>query len=102
MKLEFNIYELTEPYGTFEKEFIKVGEVFDKVNNEHIFLMLGVQENGLTLINGINIQENAYEIPSDKVKLKGSGMYTDCYIFDINKEYLAMDIIEEIQRLNGE
>ncbi|HSQ88829.1 hypothetical protein [Romboutsia sp.] len=102
MKLEFRVYELTEKFGIheFEKdnEFIKVGE--EKEDNYECWLIQGVTDSQLNLIDGLNIQESAYRVPKDIVKLKGDGTYSDWYEFDIQRKYINMQIVEEIQRLN--
>ena len=104
MKIDFKIYELTEEFGTYEfshgNEFIKVGEVMD--HDEPHFLLQGIMNGALTLIPGLNIQESAYKVPIDIVKLKGDEYCSDYYTFEIHKEYLTLDIAEEIQRLNEE
>lgn len=103
MRLEFKVYELLEKFGTYEfdidNEFIKVGE--DREGNEEYFLMQGIDNGALKLINGLNIQQSAYKVPVDIVKLKGDGLYSDWYGFDISNDYLNNKIINEIQTLNG-
>ncbi len=104
MKIEFKVYELTESFGTVEydmdNEFVKVGA--DNEQGEEYYLLLGVNAGGLTLIPGLNIQDNAYKVPKDLVKLKGNGLYSDWYEFDIPLEYLDLKIIQDIQNLNCE
>lgn len=102
MKLEFKVFELTEEFGTIKvsnmNEFIKVGEVMD--HGELHFLLHEINDGAISLIPGLNIQESAYKVPVDIVKLKGNGYYSDCYTFEIHKEFLTLDIIDEIQMLN--
>ena len=103
MKIEFKIYELTEQFGTHEfltgNEFIKVGEVLE--HEEQHYLLQGINNGDLKLFPGLNIQESAYKVPIDLVKLKGNGLYSDWYEFDIPKQYLNIGIVEEIQILNS-
>lgn len=100
MKLEFKVCELTESYGieiSEENEFIIVGE--DKIVEDH-YLVHQIIDGELRIINGFNIQESAYVVPKEIVKIKGPGWYTDCYEFEIDEECLNMQIVQEIQRLN--
>lgn len=99
MKLEFKVCELTKNYGieiSEENEFIIVGE--DKNVDDH-YLVQQIIDGELKIV-GSNIQECAYTVPKEAVKIKGPGWYTDYYEFEIDEECLNIQIVQEIQRLN--
>lgn len=99
MILKFKVYELVEnPKYIGSHEFIKVGEVIE--NGENYFLLQNVDEGELKLIEGLDIQQSAYRIKSDIVKLKGDETYSNWYEFDISKKYLNKNILKELKRLN--
>lgn len=99
MKLEFKIYELTEEFGIQEfnqdNEFIIVGQ------KEDYYLVQPIINGELKLIKGLNIQDSAYMVPKNIIKLQGPGWYADYYEFDIDIEHLNMQIILQIQQLNN-
>lgn len=108
MNLEFKVYELNpeaklykmleKMQKTIKNEFIIVGE--EKVGESERYKVHQIEKKGLQLIGGLDIQEIAYSVPKADLKIKGDGIGIEAGIFDIPKEYLNMDIIEEIQRLN--
>lgn len=102
MKLEFKIFEINE--NRFKNlnlnvnEFIKVGEV--KQGKSNICLLHHINDEGIRLINGLDIQTSAYMIERSNVKFKGNEYFSGSVILDIPKKYLTIDIIEEIKLLN--
>lgn len=105
MNLEFQIYEAVEGYedAGFDmenKDIVIVGETVLGNKNEEYYLVHIVDDEGLKLIGGCNIQESAYYIPKKGIKLKTDGICIDSYEFNIPYKYLTMKIIEEIQNLN--
>lgn len=110
MILEFNTYELKEDSKNYKmiikndsipNEFIVIGE--EMVENTPYYKTHHLDSNGLCLIGGLPIDECAFTIRKEDLRLKtfkdGLGGY-EIQEIDIPKEYLTMDIIENIQRLN--
>ena len=101
MKLEFDIYKIKEEYkidsflqSMGESEFIVVGK--ELIEDEEHYLLQEWKEEGLRLIKGLNIQMISYRIPK-RFLVKKEFETVD---LDIPKDYLSMDIVEEIQELN--
>lgn len=104
MKFEFKLYEIDTNSKMWSKitkldnnapnDFILVGE------EEGFFKMHHVSSNGISLIHGINLDESAYLFDKSEVRLQGNGSYIDSMEFDIPMQYLNIDIIENIKKLN--
>lgn len=106
MKLEFNLYKAKEnsylmnlmskkANNNMVNEFIVIGKCGDRVK------ALPLNENGLRLIGGLKIDEFALRInKTDLEPLSSTGIGIDSIELDIPKEYLTMDIIEEIEKIN--
>lgn len=104
MKLEFQIYKTVEGckslgFVTEDTEMIIVGEA--TLSDEEYFLIHTVNDVGINLIGGMDIQRSAYYMPKKYIKLKTDGVCIDSYEFDIPSKYLTMKIIEDIERLNN-
>lgn len=109
MVLEFKTYQLKKEsyqYNTLvidgaPNEFIIVGEQsFDKGRLECYKVHQLEKDGGLKLIAGIELDVLAYTIPKADLELKSVDIGYETVEIDIPKEYLTMDIIENIQRLN--
>ena len=101
MKLEFDIYKIKEEYkinaflqSIGESEFIVVGK--ELIEDEEHYLLQELKEDGLRLVKGLNIQMISYRIPKRFLVKKEF----ESVELDIPKDYLTMDIVEEIQELN--
>lgn len=104
MNLEFKLYEVNEESKSFnmlknsipniKNDFIIVGE------DENFFKLINVGSEEIKLIKGLNIEEIAYLFDKSDVKLQGNNIYTDTIELDIPQEYLSMEIIENIKKLN--
>jgi hypothetical protein len=103
MILEFKLYELKDTSKFYEtcfeggnrpNEFIIVGE------ESGFYKTQQVEEDGLCLIGGLPIDEFVMLVPKEDLKLKGDGIGVEMKEFDIPKDYLTLEIVETIQRLN--
>lgn len=102
MRLEFDLYKLKKEYenaNSFlktikDEEFIVTGMC--DVDEELHYKVQPVNETGIKLINGLDIQCTSYVIPIKFFDKKEFERVT----LDIPKKYLTLDIIEDIQRLN--
>lgn len=104
MNLEFKLYEVNEESKSFnmiknimpniKNDFIIVGE------DENYFKLINVGSEKIKLTKGLNIEEIAYLFNKSDVKLQGNNLYTDTIELDIPQEYLSMEIIENIKKLN--
>lgn len=110
MVLEFKTYELKEESGLYKNivqsankpnEFIIVGE--ELIGKEiDCFKVQHVGEKGISLISALTIDESALLVPKEDLKLKKDDLPGyEIQEIDIPREYLTMDIIESIQRLNS-
>lgn len=104
MNLEFKVYELESKtnFGKILerqgiKELIVIG--IEKINNIPSYKAHDIK-NGPLLIKGLSILDTAFVVPKEDLKLKGDEISHETCELDIPKEYLSMEIIEEIQRLN--
>ncbi|KZL94340.1 hypothetical protein [Clostridium magnum] len=105
MNLEFKTYQLKEGSRTYEKlvkraklhnEFIIVGE------DHGYYKAIPSSDDGLKLISALMIDEQAMFIPKDDLELKKDDLPgVEVQELNIPKEYLTIDIIEDIQRLNS-
>ena len=103
MKLEFDVYKVKEEcklnaflQSIGESEFIVVGK--ELIEDEEHYLLQELKEDGLRLVKGLNIQMTSYRIPKRFLVKKEF----ETVELDIPKDYLTMNIVEEIQRLNRE
>lgn len=81
-----------------ENQFIIVGEV--EVPGYGDCYMVQHIGDELKLIPGVNIAEQAYTcLKSD---LKETGSCFDTAVLDIPKEYLTLDVVDDILRLNSQ
>ena len=102
MKLQFDIYKIKEEYkinkflpSFRESEFIITGK--ELIEDEEYYLLQELNEEGLKLIKGLDIQMTSYSIPKKYLVKKEF----ETVNLDIPKYYLSMDIVEDIQRLNS-
>lgn len=108
MKLEFKVYQLKESSILYDRaikkgnkpnEFIIVGE--EKLrDNFDCYKAHQLGENGFIIIGGLNINEFSMLIPKDDL-IPTPGIGVEITEIDIPKQYLTMQIIEDIQRLNN-
>lgn len=108
MKFDFYIYELKEDTKMYDSlvikankpnEFIIVGE--EKVGDTlDCFKVQQVENDTLCLIGGLLIDEAAYLISKTDLQIKTWQYGTEISEFDIPKQYLSLDTIENIKRLN--
>lgn len=105
MILNFKIYELKESSALYDlifkgvknptNEFIIVGE--DKSLN--LFKVQQVDKGEIILINGLKIDEFAVVVSKEDIQIKGD-LGVEIQEFDIPKEYLTLDAVDTILRLN--
>jgi len=106
MLLEFKLYKASEESKLFKviaqynnaNEFIIVGE--EKIRNIEYFKVHQLTDEGLKLIGGLPLDEVAYRIEKSDLTPLNDGIGVDYTEMDIPKEYLTLDLIETIQRLN--
>lgn len=100
MNLEFKVYEL-EPKTNIGKLLKKQGikELIIVGIENNVYKMHDIKD-GPLLIKGLSILDTAFVVPKEDLKLKGDEISHETCEMDIPKEYLSMEIIEEIQRLN--
>lgn len=103
MILEFNIYKLKQESKMYKRlvekdnginEFIIIGE------EDEYFKVQQLYENGLIMIGGLKIDESAYHVLKSDLENKVE-LGWEIQEIDVPREYLTMDIIENIQRLNN-
>lgn len=109
MKFEFKLYKLKETtklmktlnrakelYKTdFPNEFIVVGREDSELK------VIQLTNEGIRLIKGLKLDQMAYAVSKSDIEVLCSmGIGMDYVILDIPKEYLDIDIIEEIKELN--
>lgn len=105
MLLNFKIHTL--------KQGSKVLDMELKAGGTNAFIIVGEEEYGgkkyfkshqlgekLIVIPGVKLDEQAYRIPVEDFEPLG-GIVDETQL-DIPKEYLTMEIVEEIQRLNSD
>jgi hypothetical protein len=109
MLLEFKLYELKEESRLYKKavieakgpnEFIIVGEEMLGKDCD-CFKVHQMGKEGLKLIGGLDIVESAFLARKEDLILKADNCSYESTEMDIPKEYLTMEIIENIQRLNA-
>ena len=89
--------QLLTKFGV-DNAFIVVGE--EVINDEKYYKVHHIDFGELQLVEGINIVDQAYTcLKSD---LEDIGSCVDIAEFDIDKEYLTLDIVEDILNLNRE
>lgn len=104
MNLEFKLYEINEENEVWRK----IKRIEPNIKND--FIVIGEKENfykahhlgkkGPLLVNGLNIDETAFFIDKSEMNIQGNDIYTESIELDIPKEFLNVDIIENIIRLN--
>lgn len=107
MNLEFKLYKANVESKLFKviskyndsNEFIIIGE--EKIEDKDYFKVHQLTEKGLVLVGGLPLDETAYSIEKAGLKPLNDGIGIDYTEIDIPKEYLTMDLIETIQRLNS-
>ncbi len=108
MILEFKVCQLKKKSKQYKNliedmnnsnEFIIVGE--ELLGDLDCFKVLQNSEKGICLLGGLKIDEAALLITKDEIELKGDGIGCELLEMDIPKEYLTLEIIENIQRLNA-
>ncbi len=100
MNLEFKVYKLESKtnFGKIlERQGIKELIIVGAENN--VYKMHDIKD-GPLLIKGLSILDTAFIVNKEDLKLKGDKVSHETCELDIPKEYLSMEIIEEIQRLN--
>lgn len=109
MILEFKLYKVKETstaYRNFLKdnnnfnEVIIVGERFLSKDYDCYRVIQFTDGKNLKLINGLKLDELGFLIKKDDLELTLDCGYESVGL-DIPKNYLTMDIIEDIQRLNA-
>ncbi len=110
MILEFKVYKLREDSRMYKKLITDL----NKINKLNEFIIVGeeslgedfdcykvqqLETNGITLIGGLLFDEMTFLIPKNELESKSNFGY-EMQEFDITKEYLTLDIVENIQRLN--
>jgi hypothetical protein len=103
MKLDFKVYEL-------KKDSKQYPIIIEKFNQPNEFIIVGedndwykvqqIGENGITMIDGLKIDEFCMIVPKEDLELKTENFGVLIQEWDIPKEYLTMTTIENIQRLN--
>lgn len=108
MQLEFKLYKLKATSSVYQalipksplNEFIVVGE--EMIGDEKYLKVHQLTNEGLRLIGGVQLGLLAYSVHKDDLELVESNDLGAIYsVIDIPKEYLTVDIIETIQRLNN-
>jgi len=102
MLLEFKLYKINTETRLYKivseydntNEFIVVGE------NKTNFKVHQLTKKGLCLVGGIPLIEMAYSVKKSDLTLLNDGIGVDYTELEIPKEYLTVDVIETIQRLN--
>ncbi|KZL88679.1 hypothetical protein [Clostridium magnum] len=110
MNLEFKTYQLKEgtrnynqliEKGKLHNEFIIIGEEMVE-GYADCYKAIPSSDDGLKLISALNLDEQSMKIPKDELELKKDDLPgIETSEFNIPKEYLTVDIIEDIQRLNS-
>jgi hypothetical protein len=109
MLLEFKTCQLKKGTKNYKQliENIKLTNEFVVVGEENIkdyadcYKVLNAPEN-MSLISALTLDEQAMRIPKDELELKKDDLPGyETQEIDISKEYLTLDIVENIQRLNA-
>jgi hypothetical protein len=102
MNISFPIYWIKKDSDTYKRwskttylsniadaDFIAVGEEDNNIK------LISMDDNGICLIGGLMLDEAAYLVPEIDIE-------KTCYLneFDIPKQYLNVNIIENIQQIN--
>lgn len=106
MNLSFNVHELKETSILYNEkikennEFIIVGE--EKLSDDYdCYKAHQLGEDGLCFLGGLNIDEFSLLIPKNDLQSKRDSISSSLYEIDIPKNYLTIEIIENIKRLNS-
>lgn len=107
MVLEFKVHQLKEESKSYKRmvadankpnEFIIVGE--EMFTDLDCYKVQQMDEKGLCLIGGLTIEEFSLLVQKcDLIPKPGLGY--EIMVIDVPKEYLTIEIIENIQRLNS-
>lgn len=96
MKLDFKVYKLE---GNEHDDFIIVGE--ESLNETPYFRAHKLDDAGLKVIGGLNLIDTALYIEKSKLSVSKDNLGYEIVELNIPGEYLTIDIIENIQKLNG-
>jgi hypothetical protein len=106
MNIEFPIFWLKKDSDTYKRwsvipmlkqyidsDFIAVGE--EIIKNTTFIKLISVDNSQICLIGGLMLDEAAYSVPKTDIE-------KTCFIneFDIPKDYLSLDTVENIQKVN--
>ncbi len=109
MILEFKLYKLKETSVMYKvavedsnnpNEFIIVGEQLLSKDYDCYKVIQSIDNEDLKLISGLKLDEFGFLIKKDDLELTVDWGYESLEL-DIPKDYLTLDIIENIQRLNS-
>lgn len=108
MKLEFKVYQLKDDSKMYEQLVTKSGEVneFAIVGEEKLsddydcYKVQQLGKNGIVLVGGLTIEQFSFLVKKDELELK-SGLGIEIQEFEVPRQYLTIEIIENIQRLNA-
>lgn len=108
MKLEFNICKLKEDSRLYKKACLETGEPneFIIVGEEKVghgmdcYKVQQVGEEGIRLIGGLKIDEAALLVEKKDLTINSDKPGVESIELEVPKEYLTVEIIENIQRLN--
>ena len=104
MKLELEIYRLKETSKLYKKlvgnnnksnEFVIIGEWSD------YYKVYKVENGSIYLISGLKMDEPSLLIPKGDLEINIDALGIKVLEIHIPKEYLTLDIIEDIYRLNN-
>lgn len=107
--LEFKLYKLKETSVMYKvavedsnnpNEFIIVGEQLLSKDYDCYKVIQSIDNEDLKLISGLKLDEFGFLIKKDDLELTVDWGYESLEL-DIPKDYLTLDIIENIQRLNS-
>lgn len=102
MVLDFKIFKLNENHSIWEmtknknNEFIVIGEMNDYYKVHQL-----EEESGLVLIKGLTLAQLALYVKKEDLTLDFDGISYETTQLDIPKEYLDLDTVEDILRLNN-
>jgi hypothetical protein len=103
MLLEFKLYKVNTESRLFK--------IIAKYDNSNVFIVVGehkeyfkvhqLTKKGLCLVGGMPLDGVAYSIKKTDLTLSTDGFGVDYTELEIPKEYLTVDLIETIQKLNS-
>lgn len=77
-----------------DSDMILIGEEY--IDKERNYQLIPIEDDSVKLISGLNLTDTAYLIPVEDVILSNKK-----YSFDIPKEFLDLDIVDNIHRINS-